>query len=111
MASAARTRVGVVFENYLLSLAGVDQCPDSASDATRDRLEANVERAEKAFADAVADGLSGDSAGLAEAVRDLADANEAVRVAFHDGKAIGDLVADLEQATEQAGRVLRAAGR
>lgn len=109
MALAARGRVDEVFENYLLALAGADQCPDSASMETRQKLAANVERAERAFADAVADGLHGSSAALAQAVRDLADANEVSRVGFHNGRPIGDLLADLEQATGRAQVVLRVA--
>ena len=110
MALAARGRVDEVFENYLLALAGADQCPDSASMEIRQKLAANIERAERAFADAVvADGLHGSSAALAQAIRDLANANEVSRAGFHSGRPIGDLLADLEQATGRAQGVLRVA--
>ncbi|WP_421997184.1 hypothetical protein [Reyranella sp.] len=105
-----RAYVDELLETYVLSLAGLDQCPDIVADEVKSRLTANVERAEQAFAQAVADGLDGGTDGLRNAVRDLADANETVRSAFHTGRSIGDLLVDLERATAQAGRVL-AAGR
>lgn len=104
---AARTHVDEMFETYMLSLAGVDQCPDSALPSVKNRLEANVERAEQAFADAVADGLNGDSSVIVDAVYRLAKANEASRAGFHDGKSINDLLDALELATEHARALLR----
>ena len=107
MACAAREYVDEVLETYMLALAGLDQCPDSAG-AIRERLAANVERAERLFSDAVADGLAEASAAVDEAAQRLARANEASRAGYRNGRAIGDLLADLEQATEQAEGVLRA---
>jgi|SRR5512139_1739592 len=109
MAMPARTYVDEMFETYILSLAGLDQCPDSAAPAVKNRLEANVERAERAFADAVADGLHGDSTAIGEAGYRLVKANEASRAGFHDGKSINDLVDALELATEHARVLLRTA--
>jgi len=102
-----RAYVDEMLETYVLSLAALDQCPDIVPDDVRDRLAANVERAEQAFAHAVADGLEGGATALGEAVRDLARANEQVRTAFHTNRSIGDLLVDLERATDQAGRVLK----
>jgi len=109
MAFAVREYVDEVLETYMLALVGLDQCPDSAAGSIRDRLIANVERAERLFSDAVADGLHDASASVVEAARRLALANEASRAGYHNGKAIGDLLTDLEQATEYAAGVLRAA--
>ncbi len=98
-----------LFETYMLALVGLDQCPSSAPAPVKERLEANVERAERAFSIAVADGLHSGSAAIEEAVDQLSGANATSRAAFHASKAIGGLLYDLEQATERAEDVLRAA--
>jgi len=109
IAMAARRYVNEMLENYMLALAGLDQCPESAAEAIKERLSANIERAERAFADAAADGLQSDAAVICQTVHRLSHANEVSRAGFHDGKAIGELLADLEQATEHAESVLRTA--
>jgi len=106
---AATRYVNEILENYMLALAGFDQCPDSAAEAIKERLAANIERAERAFADAAADGLQSDAATICQTVHRLTLANEVSRAGFHDGKAIGDLLVDLEQATEHAESVVRTA--
>ena len=98
-----------MFETYLLALAGVDQCPESAPQEVKDRLSENAERAEKAFADAAADGLLRSSADMERALADLVDANAASRDGLHQAKQIGALVGDLEKATRLAHNVLIAA--
>ena len=57
MSGEPRGRVDRVLENYLLALAGVDQCDASALEEVKTRLAANAARAERAWADAEADGL------------------------------------------------------
>ncbi len=106
---AATRYVNEILETYMLALAGLDQCPDSASEAIKGRLAANIERAERAFADAAADGLQSDAAAICQIVHRLTLANEVSRAGFHDGKAIGELLGNLEQATEYAENVLRTA--
>src|SRR5947209_6202022 len=56
MPPVSRERVDQIFENYLLALAGVDQCSESAPDDVRSRLAANADKAEQAYTDATADG-------------------------------------------------------
>ena len=53
----SKERVDPILENYLLALAGVDQCSGNAPETVRSRLAVNLERAERAYADAAADGL------------------------------------------------------
>ncbi|CAN5902972.1 hypothetical protein BH11PSE3_BH11PSE3_21080 [soil metagenome] len=101
--------VDQLFETYMLALVGLDQCPSSAPAPVKERLEANVERAERAFSDGIADGLQGRSQAITVAIDQLVGANAASRAAFHASKAIGGLLYDLEQATERAEDVLRAA--
>lgn len=109
VAPVANERVDRILENYLLALAGVDQCAVSASDEMKSRLAGNLERAERAYADATADGL-GDLSGDMEAeLRALVHANERSRAALHGGVPIADLLADLERGTEHARRILDAA--
>jgi hypothetical protein len=98
-----------VFETYVLALAGVDQCPEGAPQEVKDRLAEDVERAEKAFADAAADGLLRSSADMERALADLVDANAASRDGLHQAKQIGALMRDLEKATRLALSVLTAA--
>jgi len=109
MAATARGRIDELFENYVIALAAVDQCPESADGEVQRRLAQNVERAERAFADAAADGLHVDSAILEDAVKALADANTTSRGSLRDGHAIGALVTDLERGTELAVKVLAVA--
>ena len=102
-------RVDRVLENYLLALAAVDQCDASAAEETKTRLAANAARAERAWADANADGL----VDLAEpAVADLAVLDGLVRrarAALLDGEPIGGLLEALEAGTDRAIRVVTAA--
>ncbi len=110
MGATAKDRVDAMLETYLLSLAGLDQCPESAPRAIKDRLAANVERAERVFADAAADGMKRQAIQLEEALRDLAAANARVRDGLHEAKPILALVHDLERATALALEALGAAG-
>ena len=57
VAPESKERVDPILENYLLALAGVDQCSQNAPETVRSRLAVNLERAERAYADAAADGL------------------------------------------------------
>jgi hypothetical protein len=109
MASVSKERVDQLFENYLLALAGVDQCSDSAPDTVINRLAANLDEAERAFSDAAADGLLDESAPLDAEMRELSKANERSRTGLRDGKPIADLLADLEQGTAHALRALKVA--
>jgi hypothetical protein len=102
-------RVDRILENYLLALAGVDQCDASAAEETKTRLAANAARAERAWADANADGLV-DLA--APAVDDLAALDGLVRrarAALLDGEPIAGLLEALEAGTDRAMRVVAAA--
>jgi len=109
MPPVSRERVDRIFENYLLALAGVDQCSESAPDDVRSRLAANADKAEQAYTDAAADGLVGGSPGIDDEVRGLAQANERSRIALHDGRPMGSVLVDLEQGTAHAFGVLKAA--
>jgi hypothetical protein len=109
MPPVSRERVDQIFENYLLALAGVDQCSESAPDDVRSRLAANADKAEQAYTDATADGLLGGSPGIDEEVRGLAQANERSRIALHDGRPMAAVLVDLEQGTAHAFGVLKAA--
>lgn len=109
MAPVSKERVDRIFENYLLALAAVDQCSESAADAVRSRLAANLDQAERLYADAAADGLVEGSTELDAAVRSLSEANERSRNALHEGTPIAGLVPDLEQGTLHAARILEAA--
>ena len=109
MPPVSRERVDRIFENYLLALAGVDQCSESASDDVKRRLAANADEAERAYTDAAADGLADGLPGIDDEVRSLAQANERSRIALHDGRPIAVVLADLEQGTAHAFAVLKAA--
>jgi hypothetical protein len=109
MPPVSRERVDQIFENYLLALAGVDQCSESAPDDIRSRLAANADKAEQAYTDATADGLLGGSPGIDDEVRGLAQANERSRIALHDGRSMAAVLVDLEQGTAHALGVLKAA--
>ena len=105
----SRERVDPILENYLLALAGVDQCSGSAAELVRSRLAVNLERAERAYADAAADGLVEVSADMEADLGALEGTNEQSRRRLHGGAPITDLLVDLELGTEQANRVVRAA--
>jgi hypothetical protein len=109
MAPVSKERVDHILENYLLALACVDQCPTSAPNTVRNRLAANLERAERAYADAAADGLLDISAAIEADLRALGQINEQTRTRLHGGTSITDLLADLEHNTEHADRILRVA--
>jgi hypothetical protein len=104
-----KERVDPILENYLLALAGVDQCSQNASDTIRSRLAVNLERAERAYADAMADGLVEVSVDMEAELSALERVNEQSRSRLHRGASITDLLVDLEQGTEQANRIVRAA--
>ena len=109
VAPVLKERVDPILENYLLALAGVDQCSVSAPGTVRSRLAVNLERAERAYADAAADGLVDVSADMEAEIQALARTNEQSRRRLHGGAPITDLLVELEQGTEQAGRIVRAA--
>ena len=109
MSGEPRGRVDRILENYLLALAGVDQCDASAFEEMKTRLAANAARAERAWADAEADGLvdldeaaAGDLVALEGLVR-------RARAALLDGEPIAGLLEVLEAGTDRAIRVVAAA--
>jgi hypothetical protein len=102
-------RVDPILENYLLALAGVDQCSQNAPETVRSRLAVNLERAERAYSDAAADGLDDVSVDMETELGVLARVNEQSRRRLHRGTSITDLLVELEQGTEQANRIVRAA--
>lgn len=109
VAPVPKERVDPILENYLLALAGVDQCSANALETVRSRLAVNLERAERAYADAAADGLVDVSADMEAGLQALTRDNEQSRRRLHGGAPITDLLVDLEQGTEQANRIVRAA--
>jgi hypothetical protein len=109
VAPVSKERVDPILENYLLALAGLDQCSQSAPETVRSRLAVNLERAERAYADAAADGLVDVSAEMEAELCGLAEVNEQSRRRLHRGSPITDLLLELEQGTEQANRIVRAA--
>jgi hypothetical protein len=109
VAPVLKERVDPILENYLLALAGVDQCSASAPEIVRSHLAVNLERAERAYADAAADGLVDVSADMEAELQALARTNEQSRRRLHRGAPITDLLVELEQGTEQASRIVRAA--
>lgn len=109
VAPVLKERVDPILENYLLALAGVDQCSQNAPEIVRSRLAVNLERAERAYADAAADGLVDVSDDMEAELCGLAGVNEQSRRRLHRGVPITDLLVDLEQGTEQANRIVRAA--
>jgi hypothetical protein len=88
-----------LLDTYLLALGGVDQCPECVPPEVKGRLQANVERAERAFSDAAADGLAGDCARLVPVVHQLLAANRTNRRSLREARPITRLVGDLEKAT------------
>lgn len=109
VAPEPKERVDPILENYLLALAGLDQCSQSAPETVRSRLSVNLERAERAYADAAADGLVDVSVDMEAELGTLVRVNEQSRRRLHRGASITDLLVDLEQGTEQANRIVRAA--
>lgn len=109
MALGSRERVDRILENYLLALACVDQCSANASDELRSRLAVNLERAERLYADAAADGLVEVSTQVETELLALGRTNGRSRSRLHDGTPIVDLLSDLEEATDHASRIVRAA--
>ena len=108
MAPGSKERVDPIFENYLLALAGVDQCSQNAPEVVRSRLAVNLERAERAYSDAAADGLVDVPVDMEAELSALVRVNELSRHRLHRGTSIADLLVDLEQGTEQANRIVRA---
>jgi hypothetical protein len=88
VAPESRERVDPILENYLLALAGVDQCSANAPDTVRSRLAVNLERAELCA---------------------LERGNGQSRRRLHGGAPITDLLVELEQGTDRANRIVRAA--
>jgi hypothetical protein len=109
VAPVSKERVDPILENYLLALAGVDQCSANAPETARSRLAVNLERAERAYADAAADGLEDVSADMEAELCALTRTNEQSRRRLHRGAPITDLLVELEQGTEQSNRIVRAA--
>ena len=109
MAPVSKERVDPILENYLLALAGVDQCSANAADTVRSRLAVNLERAERAYADAAADGLVEVSDDMAGELCALERGNGQSRRRLHGGAPITDLLVELEQGTDRASRIVRAA--
>ena len=109
VAPMSKERVDPILENYLLALAGVDQCSQSAPETVRNRLAVNLERAERAYADAAADGLVEVSDVAQAELGILVGANEELRRRLHRGAPITDLLVDLEQGTDRASRIVRTA--
>ena len=97
--TTATEMIDCLLDAYLLALGGVDQCPDSAPPEVKGRLLANVERAERAFSDAAADGLVRDCSHLVPVVERLVAANRLSRQSLRDAEPIARLVCELERAT------------
>ena len=85
VAPVSKERVDPILENYLLALAGVDQCSQNAPETVRSRLAVNLERAERAYADAAADGLVEVSADMEAELCALARGNGQSRRRLHGG--------------------------
>jgi hypothetical protein len=109
VAPDSKERVDPILENYLLALAGVDQCSQNAPDIVRSRLAVNLERAERAYADAAADGLVDVSDDMESELSGLTRVNAESRRRLHRGAPITDLLVDLEDGTDKANRIVRAA--
>ena len=105
----SKERVDPILENYLLALAGVDQCSGNAPETVRSRLAVNLERAERAYADAAADGLIEVSDDMEAELCALERGNGQSRRRLHGGTPITDLLLELEQGTDRANRIVRAA--
>lgn len=94
--TTAAEMIDCLLDTYLLALGGADQCPDSAPPEVKGRLLANVERAERAFSDAAADGLVRDCSHLVPVVGELFAANRRNRQSLHSAEPIARLVHELE---------------
>ncbi len=109
MAPVYKERVDHILENYFLALACVDQCPASAAAAVKSRLAATLDRGERAYADAAADGLLDISEAIDADLQALGQANERARARLHGGTPSTHLLAALEHNPEHADRILRVA--
>ena len=109
MRDEARGRIDRVLENYLLALAGMDQCDASALDEMKTRLAANAARAERAWADAAAHGLVELDGPAALDLAALDGLVRRAREALLDGEPIAGLLEVLEAGTDRAIRVVAAA--
>ena len=109
VAPESKERVDPLLENYLLALAGVDQCSQNAPEIVRSRLAVNLEKAERAYSDAAADGLTEVSVDMEAELGTLVRINEQSRHRLYRGGSITELLVDLEQGTEQANRIVKAA--
>lgn len=105
---ASRRRIDLMLENYLLALACVDQCSECAPESVRGRLALNLERAERLYSDAAADGLAGGEPGIEGLLEALRGVNASTRAGLRDGWIIGELLCDLELATTHAKRLFEA---
>ena len=108
MAALGTDCIDSLLETYLLALAGLDQCPDTAPRLVSDRLAANVERAERVFSDAAAGGLERASPAMQAVAHRLDLANEEARRGLRQAKPIATLVDDLERATALAAGMIDA---
>jgi hypothetical protein len=95
-----------ILDAYLLALGGVDQCPESAQPEVKSQLLENVERAERAFSDAAADGLGGDCSHLVPITRQLFAANCASRKSLRDAEPIARLAYELKLSTGLAANIV-----
>src|SRR4030095_2873668 len=109
VAPESQERVDPILENYLLALAGVDQCSANAPETVTSRLAVNLERAERAYADAAAAGVVEVAADMEAELQALERTNEQSRRRLQGGAPITDLLVELEQGTDQANRIVRAA--
>jgi hypothetical protein len=109
MVVASRARIDLLLENYLLALACVDQCSECAPETVRNRLALNLERAERLYSDAAADGLAGEEQGIDAIHAALAEVNASTRAGLRDGWIISEMVTDLELATRHGRRLFDAA--
>ena len=102
IAIASRQRIDLLLENYLLALACVDQCSECVAENLRVRLVLNLERAERLYSDAAADGLAGGRQGIDTILEALVSVNASTRAGLRDGWIITELLTDLELATMHA---------
>jgi hypothetical protein len=109
MVVASRRRIDLLLENYLLALACVDQCSECAPESLRSRLALNLERAERLYSDAAADGLAGNEQSIEAIHEALQRVNASTRAGLRDGWIITELLTDLELATLHARRLFDAA--
>ena len=108
IAVASRQRIDLLLENYLLALACVDQCSECMPETLRSRLALNLERAERLYSDAAADGLAGGRQGTDAILEALVSVNASTRAGLRYGWIITELLSDLELATKHAKRLFEA---